>query len=130
MAETPKDPSAPARESWKRRIVWVTLFVISVAGLVIMTVSGIRSRDYISCNAEQVEILIKYQREASVAAREECEAHDVVRRAQLAGDTQAEHDAILRYFDIRTKADARRAAAPLPDLPEKVCGKDPNSARR
>jgi hypothetical protein len=110
------------QESRKRRIVWGLLFVLSLTGLIIMTASGIRQRNYARCNAEQVAILIQYQREVSIAGREEREAHDVVRRAQLAEDDQAEQTAIVQYFEIRKKADERRAKAPLPELPEKVCG--------
>ncbi len=116
---------AQPRESVKRRLVWLSLFVISVAGLVIMTVSGIRQRNYVACNAEQVAILIQYQREASIAAREERQAHDEVRRAQRDQDPVAEQKAIADYFQIRQKADERRAQNPLPDLPQNVCGRDP-----
>lgn len=117
--------AAQPRDSVKRRLVWLSLFVISVAGLVIMTVSGIRQRNYVACNADQVAILIQYQREASVAAREERQAHDEVRRAQRAQDPVAEQKAIEDYFEIRQKADERRAKNPLPDLPQNVCGRDP-----
>lgn len=118
------------RDSVKRRVTWLGLFIISVAGLIIMTVSGIRQRDYVSCNAEQVSILIQYQREASVAAREERIATDTVRRAQQSKDQAAEDAAIAKYFEIRKKSDERRATAPLPDLPQNVCGTDPNAHRR
>jgi hypothetical protein len=118
--------STQPRDSVKRRIVWLGLFVISVAGLVIMTVSGIRQRNYVNCNAEQVAILIRYQREASIAAREEREAHDAVRVAQRNQDKAAELKAIDQYFEIRKKADERRANNPLPDLPQNVCGRDPS----
>lgn len=120
----PFSTTAQPRESMKRRIVWLALFLISVTGLIIMTVSGIRQRNYVNCNAEQVAILIQYQREASVAAREEREAHDLVRRAQKAQDADAVSDAIDKYFQTRKNADARRAKNPLPDLPQNVCGRD------
>jgi Tfp pilus assembly protein PilN len=121
----PVNMTAQPRESIKRRLVWLSLFVLSVAGLVIMTVSGINQRNYVACNAEQVAILIQYQREASVAAREEREAHDAVRRAQRDQDAEAEKVAIENYFKIRARADDRRAQNPLPDLPQNVCGRDP-----
>ena len=115
--------NARPRESTTRRIVWLVLFLISVTGLVIMTISGVRQRNYVNCNAEQVSILIQYQREARIAADEEREAHDVVRRAQRAQDKEAELKAIDRYFEIRKAADARRDQHPLPALPEEVCGR-------
>lgn len=118
------------KESWTRRIVWFALFLISVAGLVIMAVTGIRQRDYARCNAAQVNILIQYQREASVAAREEREATDAVRVAQQSGERSKELEAIDRYFEIRKQADARRARAPLPSLPGTVCGKEPGALKK
>lgn len=120
----PFSTTAQPRDSRVRRLVWLILFLTSVAGLVIMTVSGIKQRNYVNCNAEQVAILIQYQREASVAAREEREAHDAVRRAQRDGDAEAERAAIVNYFVVRQKADERRAKNPLPDLPQNVCGRD------
>jgi hypothetical protein len=125
----PHTMSAQPRDSITRRIVWVILFLISVAGLVIMTISNQEQRRYVSCNAAQVAILIQYQREASVAAAEERDAHDAVRRAQRDEDKAAELKAIDRYFEIRKRADARRAANPLPDLPQNVCGRDPSAPR-
>jgi hypothetical protein len=121
----PFSTNASPRESLVRRIVWLGLFVISVAGLAIMTVSGIRQRNYVQCNAEQVSILIQYQREASIAAREERDAHDVVRRAQRDGNKAAQDAAIEKYFEVRKEADERRSRNPLPELPESVCGRDP-----
>ena len=117
--------AAQRRTRLRYRITWAILFVISVAGLVVMTISGVRQRNYVACNAEQVAILIEYQREVSVAAREEREAHDVVRRAQRDRDQDAELAAIENYFKIREKADERRAKNPLPALPQEVCGRDP-----
>lgn len=121
----PLNTTVQPRESIKRRLVWLGLFVLSVAGLAIMTVSGINQRNYVSCNADQVAILIQYQREASIAAREEREAHDAVRRAQRDKDAVAEAAAIEDYFKIREKSDERRSRNPLPDLPQNVCGRDP-----
>jgi hypothetical protein len=128
--ETPENRSSRPRESVKRRMVWLGLFIVSVAGLVIMTISGIQQRNYVNCNARQVEILIQYQREASIAAREEREATDVVRVAQRSGDRQAELKAIDRYFEISKQTDARRARTPLPELPQSVCGKEPSASLR
>jgi heme-degrading monooxygenase HmoA len=118
----PHTMTAQPRDSVTRRIVWLILALLSLAGLVVMTVSGIQQRNYVKCNADQVAILIQYQHEASIAAREEREAHDAVRRAQRDQDKVAELKAIDEYFVIRQKADARRAANPLPDLPQNVCG--------
>ncbi len=121
----PFSNSADPRESVKRRVVWFALFIISMGGLVVMTISGIRQRDYARCNAEQVAILIQYQREASFAAREERVSSDKIREAQLAGDRAAEVAALEEYLHVvRKQSDARRASAKLPDLPEDVCGKE------
>jgi hypothetical protein len=125
----PNTKNAQPRDSITRRIVWAVLFLISVAGLVIMTITNSHQRKYVSCNADQVAILIQYQRESSIAAREEREAHDAVRRAQRAEDHDAEMKAIDHYFEIRKLADERRARNPLPDLPQNVCGRDPNARR-
>lgn len=120
----PFSNSADPRDSRKRKLVWFGLFIISMTGLVIMSISGVRQREYARCNAEQVSILIQWQRESSAAAAEERKAHDAVRRAQQAENVPATKLAIERYFETRKISDERRSKNPLPQLPETVCGKE------
>lgn len=105
-----------------RQIAWGGLAAFSALCLIWMVWGGIRGREYVNCNARQANIMIQYLREASLAASEEREAHDRLRRAQYVGDRAAEHAAIEHYFEVRRLADQRRAQTPLPPLPEQVCG--------
>lgn len=110
------------KESMQRRIAWAMLAVLSLVALGWSVYTGIQRREYVECSVQQTDLIIRYLEETRQAAAEERAATDRVRQAQVRGDVEGAKQAIRDYFETRQASDERRKNAPLPALPDVVCG--------
>lgn len=105
-----------------RRGLPFVMLAASLLALFLAALSGYENQSHARCQAGVNEALILAQRARSQAADDDRAALDRmvadVAQAHSAADTRA---ALARYRATRSDADAKRAANPLPDLPDQVC---------
>lgn len=101
------------------RVIGITVMVLSVISLIFSSYSGSKWYTYTKCQAKTNDALIQSSNARSQASDVDREALDEMVTSVLAikpGEGGAKvRQALQDYVDKRAKADAQRAANPLPE---------------
>lgn len=106
----------------------LTIALNSIVGLLLIATRQ-STAEYTSCSADWQQQFGSAYRARVTAAKKVDRAQDEVFRAVADEDAVAFKSALGRYIKLRDNQKAKRAANPLPPLPETLCG-TPEEVRR